>query len=141
MNAINIGVVGYSSQKFDENIAKALIIKAFDQVEKDFPGAKFTVVSGLTDLGIPGLAYREADKRDWKTVGVACKKAKEHKLYPVDDTKIVGKEWGDESNTFLSMLDVFVKIGGGKQSLAEKEKAKKAGLPIVDFELASTAEK
>ena len=134
----NIGVVGYSAQNFNEIIAKALIIKAFDQIQDKYQDKEFVVVSGLTDVGIPALAYREATRRGWETIGVACEKAKEYKLYSVDETKIVGKEWGDESETFISMIDIFVKIGGGKQSQTEKEKAESKDIPVIDFNLAST---
>jgi len=48
---------------------------------------------------------------------------------------LVGEEWGDESDTFLSMLDVMVKVGGGKQSVAEAEKAEANGLSVMKFDL------
>lgn len=139
--AYRVGVVGYSAQRFEEVVARALIVKALDQIEEAERGRTFVLVSGLTDLGVPGLAYREADARGWHTVGVACAKAKEHKLYPVATTVIEGEEWGDESDKFLGMLDALVRVGGGKQSLAEAAEAKKRGLRVIEFELPATAEK
>jgi len=111
-----IGIVGYTDPKFDKGKAKTLIRKGF---EKFSIGPGDEIVSGLTDTGISSLAYREARKVGAKTVGIACSRAKEHKLFPVDKTVIKGKKWGDESSYFLSYITHLIKIGGGKQS--EKE--------------------
>ena len=122
----NIGVVGYSGAKFDKTIAEALMAIAFDEVEVNHPDEEYMVVSGLTDLGIPSIAYNMAKKRGWKTMGVACSEAKEYDCFPVDEEIIEGDEWGDESATFLKQLDVFIRIGGGNQSLEETESAYKS---------------
>jgi len=137
MDTVNIGLVGYSGQEFDEDEAKDLIKEAFDWAEEKFgkDGKTFCVVSGLTDLGIPALGYREASRRGWKTSGVAPAEAKEYDWYDVDDVIIEGEKFGDESEKFLSMLDVFVKIGGGKQSAAEFEKARPRGIETWEGEL------
>ena len=135
MTMINVGLVGYSAQKFDEDIAKDLIREAFDWVENEFEGKSFCVISGLTDLGIPALGYREADKRGWETAGVAPEEAKQYDCYDVDEEIIVGKKFGDESDKFLSMLDVLVKIGGGKQSKAEFKKAQEMNIKTWEGEL------
>jgi len=134
---MDIGVVGYSEAKFDENIAKALMAIALDIVETNHPSKEYTLVSGLTDLGIPAIAYEMADKRGWKTMGIACEKAKDYECYDVDKELIVGKEWGDESATFLRKIDVLVRIGGGKQSMREVEVAKKskAVKAVYEFDL------
>ena len=95
------------------------------------------VISGLTSLGIPKLAYEEADRRCWKTVGIACEKAYDYELYPVDEKQIVGKDWGDESETFLSEIDILVCIGGGKQSKSELKTAKDKGIKTYFYELES----
>ena len=121
---VNIGIVGYSSGKFDEKIAKALMAIAFDIVEENHPSKEYMVVSGLTDMGIPSIAYNMAKKRGWKTMGVACSQARDYDCFPVDEEIIEGDEWGDESSTFLDQLDVFIRIGGGEQSLEETEAAR-----------------
>jgi hypothetical protein len=143
--SVKIGVVGYSSAKFNEDIAKALIAISFDTIElvEDFHkyNEDNVVVSGLTDLGIPALAYREAKKRGWKTKGIACKKAEEYDLYPVDETEIVGDDWGDESETFLNAIDVLIRIGGGDQSIDETQKAKDKKLPVYEFDLPEKEDK
>lgn len=147
MTQIKIGVVGYLEQKFDKTEAGDLIAGAFDAVAEKYPdrmvlpgrrgagGFEKVVVSGLTDLGIPALAYREAEKRGWRTIGIACKKAKDFKCFPVYTTHIVGEEWGDESETFLNSIDILVRVGGGKQSLKEASQFKKMDRPTIEYEL------
>jgi len=111
-----IGIIGYSSQKFDEEQAKKLILLGLEKVKAkkgDY------LVSGLTNLGIPKLAYEIATKIGLKTVGIACKLANDYELFPVNKKIIVGNNWGDESGTFLNYIDCLIKIGGGEQS--EKE--------------------
>jgi len=135
MNKLNIGIIGYSAQKFNESKAKKMIKKAFDILEKDNPHEDKIVISGYTDLGIPHIAYHEARKRGWSTIGVACARAKEYPCFPVDKEIIVGNEWGDESQVFLGMIDVLVRIGGGNQSIKETEMAKKMKKRVLEYEL------
>ena len=68
-------------------------------------------------------------------MGIACEKAKEYDLFPVDKKIIVGKEWGDESETLLNNIDVLVRIGGGKQSLREVKQFQETGKPVIEHEL------
>lgn len=136
MTTLKIGVVGYSAQKFSDFDAMHLLGVAFDRVLVDYPGATaFTIVSGLTDLGIPKLAYRAAMARGWRTSGIACAEAEKYDCFDVDEKKIVGDNWGDESKTFLDEIDVLVRIGGGKQSLAEVARFKANGGHVYEFEL------
>jgi hypothetical protein len=132
---IRIGVVGYSDKKFDKEVARGLIKKAFDKIAEDKDASEFTVVSGWTNLGIPALAYEEAKKRGWKTKGIACKKAQDFELFKVDEGVLIGDEWGDESATFLEGLGVLVRIGGGKQSKAETAKAKEMKIKVIEMDL------
>lgn len=127
---LRIGVIGYSAQEFDEKKAKEEIIKAFDKIEKKYSMEDYCVVSGYTNLGIPQIAYQEATKRKWKTVGVACKKSSNYDTFPCDEEIIVGEDWGDESERFLQEIDCIVKIGGGEQSKKEVRKAKKKNIPV-----------
>ncbi len=48
---------------------------------------------------------------------------------------MIGDEWGDESEKFLDSIDVLVRIGGGKQSMAEVKKAKEMGIKVIEHEL------
>lgn len=129
---MNIGVIGFSGQSFDIDDAKDNIKKSFDM----FIDPKYkdiSVVSGLTNVGIPKLAYEEATRRGWKTVGIACSLEEEYECFPVDKTTIVGDQWGDESEEFLDSIDVLLKFGGGKQSEAEFKKANDMGTPTFEY--------
>ena len=129
---MRIGVIGYSSQNFNKKKARLLLREAFDILTAEY-GNDNTVVSGLTDLGIPALAYREAQRRGWRTAEVACSKAFDYKLFPVNERRIVGENWGDESEDFLDSIDILVKVGGGKQSADEAKKAKSLGLKALEY--------
>ncbi|MGD1856586.1 MAG: hypothetical protein ACFB2W_20290 [Leptolyngbyaceae cyanobacterium] len=129
---LRVGVVGYSNQDFDYIAALRLIQEAFDDIS---PDADVEIVSGLTDLGIPALAYQEAVRRGWKTVGIACAKAFDYSCFPVDDVIIYGDNWGDESHVFLTMIDVLIRIGGGTQSHFEACAAKREGKRVIEFDL------
>jgi len=133
MVKLRIGVVGYSTN-VDETKALELIVDAFDKINAEHPEEK-EVVSGFTDIGISAIAYREAKRRKWRTVGIACKKAFKHPCYVVDDYKIIGENWGDESKTFLDSIDVLVRVGGGNQAMKETEEFKKTGKPVYEYEL------
>jgi len=128
---LRVGLVGFSGQKFDENLAKQYLVVAFDEIQQKHPSRKMVLVSGWTDVGIPALGYREAQRRGWTTVGIACKKAEEYERFPVDQSIVVGENWGDESEEFLKSIDIMVKIGGGKQSERECQTAKQRGIYII----------
>ena len=133
-----VGVVGFSGRKFDEQKAESIIKTAFDSISENDKSVSYdsiVIVSGLTALGIPLLAYEEATRRGWETVGVACKKAEEYDLYPVDEKKIIGNDWGEESQSFLNMLDHIIRIGGGKQSFEEVATAKGMGIRVLEYDL------
>ncbi len=137
MDELKIGVVGYSAQKFDESEAEIMIQDAFDVLQGLYGSKSFAVVSGLTDLGIPATAYKEASERGWRTVGIACSKAAEYDCFPVDEEILVGDEWGDESPTFLDSIDVLVRVGGGNQSMRETAEMKSRGKHVIEYELAA----
>jgi hypothetical protein len=133
---IKIGVVGYCPPtKFNEIVAARMIADGYRKVIKDNPDCDFAVVSGLTNVGVLKIAYAQAKRRGWRTVGVACEQAAEHPLFPVDEKIIVGKRWGEESSTFLSMIDVIVRIGNGQQSVQETECMKVIGKPTYEYKL------
>ena len=131
---LKLGIVGYSAQKFDIKKAKKIIKKEFDYFEKIY-GKDVTIVSGLTALGVPKIAYEEAKIHGWKTVGIACSKANEFEKFPVDEEIIVGKEWGDESKTFLESIDLLLKVGGGKQAKKEAQIAKDLGMQVAEYDI------
>jgi hypothetical protein len=115
---MKVGVIGYSAQKFDEELADKLILSGLEKLGIDKIGY---IVSGLTNLGVPKIAYEIAVSLGLKTVGIACELAKDYELFPVDIKIIKGDNWGDESETFLNYIDTLIKVGGGKQSEKEYE--------------------
>lgn len=129
-SAKGIGFIGYSGQEFDENKAREIIEEIFKQLSKDS-----VIVSGATNLGIPKLAYEKANKLGMKTIGVMCEKGHDYELAKLDNLIIKGKEWGEESDTFLSMIDTLYKIGGGEQSEKEFKKAKQIGIATFEFKI------
>lgn len=133
---LKIGVVGYSAQKFNEIQARTYIKRAFSTIHSNYGDQHYMiVVSGLTALGIPLIAYQEACERNWETKGIACEKAKEHPLFPVDETIIFGAEWGDESSLFLNDIDILVRVGGGQQTMQETALAHEKCIPVIEFDL------
>ena len=99
------------ARKAFTEVLDELMHKGYSQIE---------VVSGLTALGVPKLAYEEAQAKGLRTVGIACSEAKKFPCFPCNDIIIVGKRWGDESETFLQCIDMLVLIGeGGAQSWQE----------------------
>ena len=135
-DALMLGVVGYCPPtRFDEDEARRMIVDAYDRVRKSCPDREIAVVSGLTNVGVLKIAYDEAAKRGWKTVGVACEGAMEHPLFPVTARIVVGANWGDESPTFVGVLDAIVRIGTGKQSVRETEEVKRNGKSAFEYDL------
>jgi hypothetical protein len=136
---IRVGVVGYCPPtRFDEQKAKEYLTEAYNQIEKDFPNARITIVSGLTNVGVLKLAYEEAKRRHWSTAGVACKKAYDFEWFKTDEQPIIiGDNWGDETDTFVKSIDALVRIGLGKQSLLESELVRKRGSKTYEYDLPS----
>jgi len=135
---LSVGFVGYSaSQNYNEQEARWIIQTVFSDLNKGLKEGHYSsiqIVSGYTAIGIPLLAYEEASKRGWKTVGIACSLASDYKCYPCDEVIIKGKNWGDESSVFLDKIEMLIKIGGGKQS--EKEYQSFKG-PKLDYPLST----
>lgn len=131
---MRIGIVGYSAQLFDRDDAERLLRETINEVCHSNQN-EITIVSGLTNLGIPAVAYKIAFEEEWKTIGIACDRANDFPCFPCDRVHIIGSNWGDESETFLAAIDVLIRIGGGKQSLAESNRAKAIGIPVFEREL------
>ena len=134
-DVIKVGVVGYSSGKFDETTAKALLGIAFEIVESEHPAKSYELVSGLTDSGIPGIAYRLADKMGWRTIGFSAEEALKYDRYDVSEEIIIGKKFGDESEQFIDYIDCLIRIGGGPQSLDEVVMADDKNKSVYEFDL------
>ena len=135
-NVIKIGVVGYSDDKcFNHEHAKTLLNISLDIVRKIHPADGYELVSGLTNTGVPKLAYELADKLGWTTIGITAKEAKQFECYPVNKEIIVGENFGDESETFIKYIDILVRVGGGKQSMKETDMAKEKHIIVYEFDL------
>jgi len=132
---LKIGVTGYSAQKFDIPEAQRMLKEAYNHFNSQYPDRPKAIISGLTDLGIPALAHREAVARGWRTIGIACSKASEYECFPVDEKIIEGEDWGQESPKFLETLEVLVRIGGGGQAKRETAEAKLKGKPVIEYDL------
>lgn len=142
-----VGLAGYCVGIFDVEKAKKIISDMFDDIENmlmtENGFRKIPVlVSGLTNTGILKLGYEEADRRKWKTIGIAPEELFDGKtpLFDVTERIIVGKNFGDESETFIEKIDIFIGIGNGKQTLKESEMAKEKQIPVYIFELERTME-
>tara|TARA_R110001599_G_scaffold306849_1_gene513383 strand:- start:94 stop:537 length:444 start_codon:yes stop_codon:yes gene_type:complete len=119
---MKIGIVGYSSKKIDENMGTQLLEQEISKIVISHSKAESVeIVTGLTSIGIPKLAYQIADKRNYIKTGISAQQAYLVKcgVYPVDNEIIVGEVFGDESQTFVDYIDYLVRIGGGKQSAHE----------------------
>lgn len=137
----NVGLVGYSETKFDEEKAYEIIEQQLNDINNGlllsppFKKKEPVLVSGLTNLGIPKIGYEIASKLGWKTIGISAEDALNYDLFDVDEQIIVGKEFGDESEEFISMLDCLIRVGGGPQSMRETGMAKEKMIPVYEFEL------
>lgn len=150
---LRIGVVGYSdNQKVKDRLksrywTEANLMTSLHNIQYMLQlvhghCTQFELVSGLTDTGVPGIAYHHVKKGSHnkevfvKTVGFACEKAKDFLQFPVDEKHIIGKNWGDESEAFLQYIDGLIRIGNGDQSIRECEefKRKYPNKPIIEID-------
>ncbi|GAB4581060.1 MAG: hypothetical protein Fur0022_38050 [Anaerolineales bacterium] len=122
---LKIGVVGYSRTNLPEAQARTLLQACFKAfiVRAKVDRLQVEVVSGLTNAGIPKIAYELASQWQVKTVGISAREALEAEcgIFPVRKQMIIGQKFGDESSYFIQYIDCLARIGGGKQSLREVE--------------------
>jgi hypothetical protein len=122
---LKIGVVGFSQRHFDQDAARAHL-RRFIVALLARPRAAETpveLVSGLTNQGVPQLAYVLATELGLRTVGISARQALRARAgcFPVDEQMIVGERYGDESQAFVDHVDVLIRVGGGPQSRREVE--------------------
>jgi hypothetical protein len=146
---MKIGVVGYSSNNFDEALANELLLLAFKRIlSLNIDSKEIEIVSGLTNIGVPKLAYQIADSFGYTKVGISAARALKVNcgVYKVDKIIIEGEEFGDESEVFVDYIDYLVRVGGGKQSITEvgmfSRKCKDHGAVVrerlIEYELNAT---
>lgn len=133
-SVIKVGVNGYHPRNQDKVTIWNLVKAGLNQVLADNPGAELLVISGLTDQGVPQAAYHIARQNGWNCGGIAPKAAERQRWFPMNEDgdilKIVGAKWGDESEAFIQECDVLLRVGAGRQALAEVELAEKAGMKV-----------
>lgn len=134
MRPLYIGVIGFSAQKFNIKQAFHFMIDALKQITEEHPNNELIIVSGLTSMGIPLVAYIIADRMGFKTIGIAPKVSEQYSKYPVTKEIIKGDNWGDESDFFVSVCDVVIRIGGGDQTNEELEKFKEKGCDVYEYD-------
>ena len=128
-----VGVVGFSGSWSHnalpeaESAAQREIERLFDALDVPRPWC----VSGATDSGVPSVAYRVARERGLPCIGVTAAAARRYRLAPLDRIAWVGRDFGDESQAFVDLCDVFWMIGGGGQSEREMRLAADCGKPIT----------
>lgn len=119
---MKIGIVGFSSKHINEQLATTLLEDMICKIAAGCSSSEeVEVVTGLTNIGIPKLAYQIADKHKFIKVGISAQQAYRVKcgIYFVDKEIIVGEFFGDESQTFVDYIQYLVRVGGGKQSASE----------------------
>jgi len=131
---MKIGFIGYSETKFDITKANNIIKHIKNNINENDE-----IVSGATMYGIPKLVYNSFKNN--KKIGIMCKQGYNCDLYPCDIIYVIGDNWGDESQFFIDYIDVLYKIGGGKQSIKEKQLAIEKKIPVYEYNLDSYIDK
>lgn len=138
-----VGVSGYFDQKFDEEEARELLEDALEDIEKEYLDSgeydDIIVVSGLTNYGMPKVAYQVADYKGYGTMGIAPQEVNDtgYELYPVDEIIYSGESFGDEIERYIETIDVFVRVGGGAQTQMELELAEEEDISVIEYDLES----
>lgn len=146
---LNIGVVGFSDETKMSDMNEyrlelsMLLMEMVDKLESIHGKCgTFAIVSGLTNVGVPKLAYEYCSNKNTKltfskSVGIACSKAIEFDTFPVDEKHIIGNNWGDESEFFINHIDGLIRLGGGKQSHSEVNlfKSRFPDAPVLEYDI------
>lgn len=135
MATITIGIIGYSAKPFDIEEANDILTEIYDNLEEKYPDDEIWILSGLTNVGIPKLAYEMAKAYELPTVGLSCRKALDCDCYEVDQTIIYGENWGDDSPQLMREVDELYRIGGGDIAMKEAQMAKDLGIPVTEYDL------
>lgn len=137
-----VGIVGFSGQWSEEKLAANPELRErvrfakeeLKEVIRDLQaklGDSLVISSGATMEGVPRLTYEICEELGVKAMGVACDKAKDYPLGKMRYLVIEGKNWGEESPTFLKTSDEIVMLGGGGQAKREAITASNEGKPVL----------
>ncbi len=113
--AYKVGVMGWSSIGFDEKLAREKLYDIFVELRKKHKST-ISIVSGWSNIGIPKIATELAKEFGFICVGFSAESVLQYDLCEVDVGYIVGKNFGDESESFIKYIDEVIKLGGGLQS-------------------------
>lgn len=133
---LRIGITGYVTQKFDVQQALKYVKKAFDRIDKKYPKRKREVVGKLIDAGIYSIAYREAVRRRWKTVGIEFAEFQHYRLFPVNQRIGVGKI--SEFSIFMNVIDILVRVGGLYRARKECDDARNNKKEVYEYNVKAT---
>jgi len=94
-------------------------------------GGRLVVATGATNTGVLQLTYELCAGAGVPTLSAAPDASLKYELGPLRYVIPAGREFGDESDLFVSLCDEFVLLGGGKQSRRETLAASSAGKPVT----------
>lgn len=103
---------------------------------QELHGEKLVMVGGATDLGTLQLSYQVSAELKIQCMAVAPDRALDFPFANFVYAVPVGKEFGDESETFVRLCDQFLLLGGGPQSRRETiaaDRLKKCVMVIQGF--------
>lgn len=111
----------------------ALVARRDRHGSRDTP--RVALVSGGSDLGALGLAYRTAQLEHIPAVSYRPACWLDVPLAPGITLEVIdGENPGDESHGFVSLCDEFIVLGGGDQSMLEAMEAlDRYGKPVEVF--------
>ena len=128
---VRIGVVGFSRSQFDPGEARQRLKEGVEELLRraKVSAAEASLVSGLTNMGVPKLAYELAVSLGLRTVGVSAKQALRVSagVFPVDflnsleAAELAGattesllrmaKEYEDRARTAMRVLTAIATVG------------------------------
>ena len=121
-----VGVVGTSSYHLvDKTTAAKAVDSALEEVEAKAAtlGKEVVIISGAGM--VPKFAFQWATKKGMLTKQIVSSAVRSKP--PVETERIcIGKSRGDESEEFIKLIDVLVRVGGGPRSHRELERFKDA---------------
>ena len=133
-----VGVIGCDHDNYSIDDAKIILEDSLDEIEKEYIETdeydKICVVIKPNKIGIPLLAYDIAIDRQYDIIGISSE-SKDTDLLDLEDIIFIGSKQGQESQYFISYIDVLVKIGGGEFEEKEMELAVEEDISILEYEV------
>lgn len=115
----HLGIVGTSKNVISKPNARKELISAINEIKEQIGEKEIVIVSG--GGLVPYIAFDYAKHNDWKCIQVVCPRVGiREEVQRIE----IGNTFGDESETFLKMIDGLIRIGGGPQSHNEMSQFK-----------------